>query len=48
MFGGVGTVWGPLIGAAILIPVGEILHAELGNVLPGIQGVVFGAGHHRA
>jgi ABC-type branched-subunit amino acid transport system ATPase component/ABC-type branched-subunit amino acid transport system permease subunit len=42
MFGGVGTVWGPVIGAAILIPVAETLHAELGARLPGIQGVIFG------
>jgi len=42
MFGGVGTVWGPLIGAAVLIPVGEILNAELGARLPGIQGVIYG------
>ena len=39
MFGGVGTVWGPVIGAAILIPVAETLHAELGARFPGIQGV---------
>jgi branched-chain amino acid transport system permease protein len=43
MFGGVGTVWGAVIGAAILIPVAEILHAELGARLPGIQGVIYGA-----
>jgi ABC-type branched-subunit amino acid transport system ATPase component/ABC-type branched-subunit amino acid transport system permease subunit len=42
MFGGVGTVWGPVIGSVILIPVSEILHAELGARIPGIQGVVFG------
>ena len=30
MFGGVGTVWGAVIGSAILIPVAEILHSELG------------------
>ncbi len=42
LFGGIGTVWGPVIGAAVLIPLSETLHAELGNVLPGIQGVVFG------
>src|SRR5690606_26840019 len=42
LFGGVGTVWGPVIGASILIPLSETLHAELGNLLPGIQGVVFG------
>jgi branched-chain amino acid transport system permease protein len=38
----VGTVWGPVIGAAILIPISEVLHAELGAKIPGIQGVVFG------
>jgi branched-chain amino acid transport system permease protein len=42
MFGGVGTVWGPIIGAAILVPLGEILHAELGARYPGIQGVILG------
>ncbi|MBW8269470.1 branched-chain amino acid ABC transporter ATP-binding protein/permease [Caldovatus aquaticus] len=42
LFGGVGTVWGPLIGSAILIPLAETLHAELGNIVPGIQGVVYG------
>lgn len=42
MFGGIGTVWGPVIGAAFLIPVGEILHAELGARFPGIQGVIYG------
>ena len=42
LFGGVGTVWGPPIGRAILIPLAEILQAELGIALPGIQGVIFG------
>jgi ABC-type branched-subunit amino acid transport system ATPase component/ABC-type branched-subunit amino acid transport system permease subunit len=42
MFGGVGTVWGPVIGSAVLIPLAETLHAELANKLPGIQGVVYG------
>jgi ABC-type branched-subunit amino acid transport system ATPase component/ABC-type branched-subunit amino acid transport system permease subunit len=42
LFGGVGTVWGPVIGAAILIPASEVLHAELGHVIPGIQNVIFG------
>jgi len=34
---------GPIIGAAILVPLAESLNAELGNYLPGIQGVVYGA-----
>jgi ABC-type branched-subunit amino acid transport system ATPase component/ABC-type branched-subunit amino acid transport system permease subunit len=42
MFGGVGTVWGPIIGAAILIPTGEILQAQFGARFPGIEGVIFG------
>jgi len=42
MFGGVGTVWGPVIGAIILIPLAEILNAEAGTRFPGIQGVIFG------
>jgi ABC-type branched-subunit amino acid transport system ATPase component/ABC-type branched-subunit amino acid transport system permease subunit len=42
LFGGVATVWGPVIGAAVLIPLAETLNAELGNFFPGIQGVVYG------
>ena len=42
LFGGVGIFWGPVIGASILIPLAEMLHAELGHILPGIQGVVYG------
>ena len=43
LFGGVASIWGPVIGAAILVPLAESLNAELGNVIPGIQGVVYGA-----
>jgi len=42
MFGGVATLWGPVIGAVVLVPLSEILHARLGNIIPGIQGVVYG------
>jgi ABC-type branched-subunit amino acid transport system ATPase component/ABC-type branched-subunit amino acid transport system permease subunit len=42
LFGGVGTAWGPIIGSAVLIPLAETLQAELGDRLPGIQGVVYG------
>ncbi len=42
MFGGVGTIWGPIIGATILIPTGEILQAQLGARFPGIEGVIYG------
>ncbi|HTK90712.1 MAG TPA: branched-chain amino acid ABC transporter ATP-binding protein/permease [Verrucomicrobiae bacterium] len=43
LVGGVGTLWGPVIGAAIMIPVSEILDGSVGDRLPGIQGVVYGA-----
>ncbi len=42
MFGGVATVWGPVIGAFVLVPLSEILHAQLADKIPGIQGVVYG------
>ncbi len=42
LFGGVGTYWGPLIGAAVLIPLSETLQANFGDRFPGIEGVVYG------
>jgi branched-chain amino acid transport system permease protein len=42
MFGGVGTVWGPVIGAVTLVPLSAFLDAEFAEVLPGIQGVIYG------
>ena len=42
LFGGLGSVWGPVIGAAILVPLSEGLRAELGSIVPGIQGIVLG------
>jgi len=42
MFGGVGTVWGPVIGSAVLIPLAETLQAHLGARFPGIHGVIYG------
>ncbi len=43
LVGGTGTLWGPLIGAALMVPVSEMLDATVGDRLPGIQGVVYGA-----
>ena len=43
LVGGIGTLWGPLIGAAVMVPVSEILDTTVGDRLPGIQGVVYGA-----
>lgn len=42
MFGGVGTIAGPVIGAFTLVPVSEYLSGALGGRLPGIQGVIYG------
>ncbi len=42
LFGGAGILWGPVIGAAVLVPLSEVLHAELGNIVPGVQGIVYG------
>src|SRR5262249_50338043 len=42
LVGGTGTLWGPLIGAALMVPVSEILDTTVGDRLPGIQGVVYG------
>jgi branched-chain amino acid transport system permease protein len=42
LVGGIGTLWGPLIGAAVMVPVSEILDSTVGDRLPGIQGVVYG------
>ena len=42
LFGGVGTLWGPIIGAVILVPLSEFLQAEFGEKLPGVQGIVYG------
>ncbi len=35
--GGLGTVLGPLVGAAALVPFGEIVRGQLGAVLPGLH-----------
>jgi ABC-type branched-subunit amino acid transport system ATPase component/ABC-type branched-subunit amino acid transport system permease subunit len=41
--GGLGTLWGPVIAAAILVPLGEFLNAEFGARAPGVQDIVYGA-----
>jgi len=41
--GGMGTLWGPVVAAAILVPVGEFLNAQFGHRAPGVQDVVYGA-----
>jgi branched-chain amino acid transport system permease protein len=43
LFGGVTSIWGPVIGAAVLVPLSKLLDAYAGDYLRGIQGVVYGA-----
>jgi ABC-type branched-subunit amino acid transport system ATPase component/ABC-type branched-subunit amino acid transport system permease subunit len=42
LFGGIGTLWGPLIGAALLIPLGEVLYSLFGHSIPGVHSIVYG------
>jgi branched-chain amino acid transport system permease protein len=43
VLGGVGTLWGPLIGAGILIPLGEWTRVALGGTGKAIDLLVYGA-----
>ena len=40
--GGLGTTWGPVVGAVLLVPLSEITRAQLGNSLPGSQLLLYG------
>ena len=40
--GGVGTFWGPILGALVLVPVGELIRYFLGAQVPGLNTVVYG------
>jgi ABC-type branched-subunit amino acid transport system ATPase component/ABC-type branched-subunit amino acid transport system permease subunit len=42
LFGGVASLWGPVIGAAVLVPLSKLLDAYAPDNLRGIQGVVYG------
>ena len=42
LIGGIGTIAGPLLGAALVIPFENFLRAELANALPGINLVILG------
>ena len=43
VFGGLGTIAGPVLGAAILVPLSEMLNATFGSSIPGFSGLVYGA-----
>jgi branched-chain amino acid transport system permease protein len=42
VLGGVGTLWGPLLGAAILIPLGEITRVQLGGTGKALDLLIYG------
>jgi branched-chain amino acid transport system permease protein len=43
VLGGVGTLWGPLVGAAVLIPLGEVTRIYLGGTGQALDLVIYGA-----
>ena len=42
VLGGVGTLWGPLVGAAILVPLGEVTRVQLGGTGKALDLVIYG------
>lgn len=42
LVGGAGALFGPIIGAVLLVPLGEYLNSAFGSTLPGIQWFVYG------
>jgi branched-chain amino acid transport system permease protein len=43
VLGGIGTLWGPALGAIILIPVGEVTRSYVGGSGSGLHLIVYGA-----
>jgi branched-chain amino acid transport system permease protein len=42
VLGGVGTLWGPILGAAILVPLGEITRVQFGGTGKALDLVIYG------
>ncbi|MFZ9106537.1 MAG: ABC transporter permease subunit [Burkholderiaceae bacterium] len=42
LFGGVSTVWGPVVGSMMLIPLSELFEATIGHYLLGTRGILLG------
>jgi branched-chain amino acid transport system permease protein len=42
IIGGIGTIWGPVIGAVVMTPLGEYLRFYLGTIQQGLNYVVYG------
>lgn len=42
IMGGIGTVWGPLLGAAVLVPLEELVRTTLGTEWAGLHVIIYG------
>jgi branched-chain amino acid transport system permease protein len=42
VIGGIGTLWGPMLGAAILIPLTELTRSYIGGSGRGVDLIVYG------
>jgi branched-chain amino acid transport system permease protein len=42
VLGGVGTLWGPLVGAVVLIPLSEVSRSYLGGSGSGVDLMIYG------
>jgi branched-chain amino acid transport system permease protein len=42
ILGGIGTLWGPLLGAVVLIPLGEVTRAAFGGTGRAVDLIIFG------
>ena len=43
VLGGIGTLWGPALGAAILIPITELTRSYVGGTGRGIDLILYGS-----
>lgn len=42
IIGGMGTLWGPVLGAVILVPLNDLLRAQFGSSMSGLSTVIYG------
>ena len=40
--GGMGTLWGPVVAAVIMVPLNDLLRAQLGSSMAGLSTVIYG------
>ena len=42
IIGGLGTLWGPVLAAVIMVPLNDLLRAQLGSSMSGLSTVIYG------